>query len=576
MKVTLEIKDILVYSELNDKYFFTTFKDKLNVIYGKNTAGKSTLIQLILFSFGINDNKIKLTEILTEEIFVRLNCVLNKGTEKQNFTFIRQDETLIIKDNNSKIIRFNGIGSDNSAEHIKLKKYFNKLFNFNLLLESNSGISEAPMETIFLPYYVSQDVGWVYLRKSFSNLTYYKNFKEDFLDYYLGIENIIDRKEKKKIEKEINNLQKQIKFFKNVERENEELEVSKIINSSLSGKANELIESISSKKNELLALEKHYVNLSNKLTFYNQRLSVVSKVKRNHKNQIPGKDLCPTCTQILPNNIEQVYEHFQEENDTIAMLSELKSKIKTTQSKINSTNQKIEILRKSINSEYITFNKYSESDVTLENWINNKANIQLFENLLKQIGGLTIELDTKKEKLKEYKTDDDIIFERAKKNKIFKTEYFKNNVALGLPSLKEERFYKLYDISSFPFQGVELHLAVLSYHFAFNKLLSQSKTIHRLPFILDSIFNEDIDAGNKINILNFINSNFPTDTQTILSIADDKNVKSQIESYKADILKDNAHMICIGNGTEKKALLKDNDNLYAELIADTYSIIETI
>ncbi|WP_405291699.1 hypothetical protein [Algibacter sp. Ld11] len=576
MKITLEIKDILVYSELNDKYFFTTFRDKLNVIYGKNTAGKSTLIQLILFSFGINDNKIKLTEILTEEIFVRLNCIIHKGTEKQEFIFIRQDETLIIKDNNSKIIRFNGIGSDNSAEHIKLKKYFNKLFNFNLLLESNSGISEAPMETIFLPYYVSQDVGWVYLRKSFSNLTFYKNFKEDFLDYYLGIENIIDREEKKKIEKEINSLQKQIKFFKNVERENEELEVSKIINSSLSGKANELIESISSKKDELLILEKDYVNLSNKLTFYNQRHSVVSKVKRNHKNQTPGEDSCPTCTQILPNNIEQVYEHFQEENDTITMLSELKSKIKTAQSKVNSTNQKIEVLRKSINSEYKTFNKYSESEVTLENWINNKANIQLFENLLKQIGALTIELDTEKEKLKEYKTDDDIFFERAKKNKIFKTEYFKNNVALGIPSLEEERFYKLYDISSFPFQGVELHLAVLSYHFAFNKLLTQSDTIHRLPFILDSIFNEDIEAGNKINILNFINSNFPTDTQTILSIADDKNVKSQIESYKTDIFKDNAHMICIGNGTEKKALLKDNDNKYAELIADTYIIIETI
>ena len=184
MKITLEIKDILIYSELNDKYFFTTFKDKLNVVYGKNTAGKSTLIQLILFSFSINDNKIKLTEILTEEIFVRLNCIIHKGTEKQEFIFIRQDETLIIKDNNSKIIRFNGIGSDNSAEHIKLKKYFNKLFNFNLLLESNSGISEAPMETIFLPYYVSQDVGWVYLRKSFSNLTFYKNFPPPPLTQY--------------------------------------------------------------------------------------------------------------------------------------------------------------------------------------------------------------------------------------------------------------------------------------------------------------------------------------------------------------------------------------------------------
>lgn len=35
-------------------------------------------------------------------------------------------------------------------------------------------------------------------------------------------------------------------------------------------------------------------------------------------------------------------------------------------------------------------------------------------------------------------------------------------------------------------------------------------------------------------------------------------------------------MICIGNGTEEKALLKVNDNSKAQLIADTYEIMETV
>lgn len=576
MSVKLEIEDILVYSELNDKYFYTAFENKLNVIYGKNTAGKSTLIQLILYAFGINDNKIKLSEILTEEIFVRLDCVITKNNEKLKFTFIRQDETLIIKDANSKVIRFNGIGSDQSVEHIKLKKYFNNLFDFNLLLESNSGISEAPMETLFLPYYVSQDVGWVYLRKSFSNLTFYKNFKEDFLDYYLGIENVIDREEKRKIENELRNLQQQMKFFSDVEKENQELEVSQIINDSLAGKANELIISLSNNKSDLITLEKDYVNESNKLTFYNQRLSVVSKVKRNHKNQFPGEDSCPTCTQILPENIEEIYEFFQEENDTISLQSGLKEKIKNSQSKVNSINKKIENAQKEINKEYSTFNKYSENKITLENWIENKANIQLYDNLIKQIGTLKLEIDKLKFKLKEYKTEEDIYFAREKKNQIFKLAYFRNNINLGIPNLEEDRFNKLYEISSFPFQGVQLHLALLSYHFAFNELLTKTKGIHRLPFILDSIFKEDIEGGNKEKILNFINSNFPKDTQTILSIADDKNIDSHIEQYKNEIFKDNAHMICIGDGTEEKALLAENDNSQSELISETYEIMETI
>ncbi|PKH49854.1 hypothetical protein CXF68_03690 [Tenacibaculum sp. Bg11-29] len=576
MSVKLEIQNILVYSELNDRYFYTTFDNKLNVIYGKNTAGKSTLIQLILYAFGINDNKIKLSEILTEEIFVRLDCVITKNNEKLKFTFIRQDETLIVKDPNSKVIRFNGIGSDQSAEHIKLKKYFNSLFDFNLLLESNSGISEAPMETLFLPYYVSQDVGWVYLRKSFSNLTFYKNFKEDFLDYYLGIENVIDREEKRKIENELRSLQQQMKFFSDVEQENQELEVSQIINDSLAGKANELIISLSNNKSDLITLEKDYVNESNKLTFYNQRLSVVSKVKRNHKNQFPGEDSCPTCSQILPENIEEIYEFFQEENDTISLQSELKEKIKNSQSKVNSINKKIEKSQKEINKEYSTFNKYSENKITLENWIENKANIQLYDNLIKQIGTLKLEIDKLKLKLKEYKTEKDIYFAREKKNHIFKSAYFKNNINLGIPNLEEDRFNKLYEISSFPFQGVQLHLAILSYHFAFNELLTKTKGIHRLPFILDSIFKEDIEGGNKEKILNFINSNFPKDTQTILSIADDKNIDSHIEQYKNEIFKDNAHMICIGDGTEEKALLAENDNSQSKLISETYEIMETI
>ena len=133
MNTYLKINNILVYSESNETCFFTDFKDNLNVIYGKNTAGKSTLIQLILYAFGINDNKIKLIEILSEEIFVRVDCEIKKNGKNENYVFIRQDETLLVKDSNDKIIRFNGINSDNSAEHIKLKHYFREQFNFELL-----------------------------------------------------------------------------------------------------------------------------------------------------------------------------------------------------------------------------------------------------------------------------------------------------------------------------------------------------------------------------------------------------------------------------------------------------------
>lgn len=576
MKLKLTIDSVLIHSEENNKYFFAEFKDKLNVIYGKNTSGKSTLIQLILFAFGINDNKTKLAEILSERIFIRIDCTIYRKNLTEKYVFVRQDETLLIMDPNKKITRFNGISADQSAEHIKLKEYFTEIFDFNLQLESNAGIAGAPIETIFLPYYVSQEVGWVYLRKSFSNLSYYKNFKDDFLDYYLGIENILDREEKRKIEKEVTRLQQQIRFYTDIEKNNQNLKLANVIENTLEGKANILIDDISDRKDKLLELENLYVNNSNKLTFYNQRLAVVSKVSRNLTKHEPGKGNCPTCTQILPSKIEDIYTFFQVENDTVAVKKELQGKIKNMQSTLNSLKKKIDENRSEIALTFEVFKKYSENSITLENYIESKANTQLYENLIKQIGQLTIDLKNERDDLKKYKTDEEIDLERAKKNKIFKDKYFTFNTELGLPKFSDERYYKLYEISSFPFQGVELHKAVLSYHFAFNHLLMQTNNIHRLPFILDSVFKEDIDGGNRIKILKFITKNFPLDTQTILSIADDKNQDSKIEEYKRDIFKNTAHLICIGNGENEKALLIDNDNSQKVLIEETFEIIETV
>ena len=576
MKTYLSINSVLIYGQKNDKLFTCKFSDKLNIIYGKNTAGKSTLIQLILFAFGINDGINKLEEVFSEDVFVRLDCTIKNGEEKFPIVIIRSGSTQIIKEPSGKIIKFYGINSNNSVEHIKLKRYFSELFNFSLLLESNSVFKEAPIETIFLPYYVSQDVGWVYLRQSFTNLSFYRSFKEDFLDYYLGIESSEDRIKKRKLEKDKYNIEQKISFLSSVERDSDSLFVSRIIDESLSGKANELVDNISKVKDKLLNFEKDYVIKSNELTFHNQRLSIVSKVKRNLNKQEPGKDQCPSCSQELPINIEEVYQHLQAKNDTVSTERQLKEKIQIMQSQLNTLNKKIEDQRDELKVLHGYFNKYTESSVSLESWINDKANVKLSNNLISKIGELVIELNSVKEKLREYKTDEQIIFERERKNRLFSETYISFKRKLGLLENVSVRENMIYEISNFPYQGVRLHLAVLSYHFAFNRVISDTPGIHRLPFILDSVFKEDIDGGNRVKILEFINSNFPNDTQTILSIADDKFQDSRIEEYSRTIFKDNGNLICLGGGSEEKSLLQKNDNSQKELIEETFLIIEDV
>lgn len=577
MKTYLTVNKIFVHSELNKKSFYTEFGNKLNVIYGANTSGKSTLIQLILFTFGINDNKTKLVKILSENIFIRIDISIKNSITNTDYTFIRKDETIFIKNSNSnKVTIFNGISGNNSVEHHKLKEFINGLLNFDLLLETKSGISKAPIETIFLPYYVSQDVGWVYLRKSFSNLDFYKNFKEDFLDYYLGITRLEDKEARKLIENELLEKLQKHNFYLNFEKTDSVIENSKLLDDSFKGKGQEFINEITKRKASLLEFENRYVKQSNLLTYNTQRLSVISKVSRNHNHQFPGKDNCPVCQQLLPIDTKQVYEYYQEENDTIKIKAEIQAENKKLQSELNSINKQIEELRTLLAEDYQKHIVYSNKNVTLDEWIKAQANLKLATSINENIGKLAKEIVDLREKLKAFKDDDDIQSERLTKNKKFKEFYNLNNIALDVPRLDDTRFNYVYELSSFPFQGVELHLAVLSYHFAFNKIINETENIHRFPLILDSIFKEDLDGNSKEKILNFICNNKPIDTQTIISVADNKTKDTKIEFYTNKFFSIDTKLICIGNSINKESILKEHDSTLDEILNDSFEIMEYV
>ena len=213
MKSTIIYKQLFAYSEKSNKYFQTEFKEGINIIYGKNTSGKSSVMQAIHYTFGINDEKYKLTEILAENVIFRLDITLRKNNQNENIAVIRDNEFIYIKRKNLPVKKFNGIGGDSSQEHIHLKQYWADLFNFNLHLLYTDEYKQASLEAMFLPYYVPQDVGWTSRHKAFRGLDFIKNFKQDFFDYYLGIANKYDREEKRNLEKRKKDFQNEIKFF---------------------------------------------------------------------------------------------------------------------------------------------------------------------------------------------------------------------------------------------------------------------------------------------------------------------------------------------------------------------------
>jgi len=574
VRVKLIINKLFAFSDRNNKYFYAEFDDDVNIIHGKNTSGKSTIFQSIMYTLGINDSNEYLKEILEEDVFFRLDCKIKRDITDEKVTFIREHETIFIKREKRPVLRFSGINGDNSVEHIKLKEYMHELFGFSLKLEGKSGYKPAPIETMFLPYYISQSVGWVYLRKSFGSLEFYRNFKEDYLDYYVGIESSIDRDKKTELEKRLKCKNEEIEFYISLEKSNNDFQLTKLVDEQFTKESKAYIDSHAISQVELSEWEQEYISKCNKLSYYQERLSLLRKISKNHKEQNPGSGICPACQQKLPFSIAATYKFLQEENDTDSEKRRCKENIKKLQSEINSLSKNIGNRKLNISKEYEILRRYFNHDISFDSWMKSKVDTQLITNIKYKLGELATDKMMIEENLKGFKTEEEVQKARVAKNWEFSTIFLEYLSKLGVKSLKEERYKLLYKISAFPSQGVELHKTVLAYNFAFNKLISKTEDIHRFPFLLDAIFKEDIEQSNRNAIVEFIGKYRPNDTQLILSIAETKQNEKAISEYDKNYFNGKAKFISVGDGIKERAFLDSYHGTLDSYLEETLNIIE--
>lgn len=355
MKTIIKFDRLFVVSESYELYFDQTFSNAINIISGCNTSGKSTLLQSILFTFGINDVKDGLNEIIRYNPMFRLDfSIIKEGIEKK-YTIVRESGSIYLKEEMENILVFHGIDADTRVEHIKFKEKLSQLFNFNMLLEQKGELKKASIECMFLPYYISQSVGWVYLRESFSNLGFYKDFKDTFLDYYLGIKNSFDREYYYQLTKERTQLQSKITSLKKYSHE-PRLVVSKLLDEEFGDEAQNYIDGYI---NSVALLDEErdiYTNMCNKLSLSKNHIKILKRTKRNIKHQSYNNiDRCPACTQILPYSLEGLYSFYQNINDTDKLLEQINIKTQNIQSEINSSLAKIKKLEIDIALKYSHF-----------------------------------------------------------------------------------------------------------------------------------------------------------------------------------------------------------------------------
>ncbi|RGX69300.1 hypothetical protein DXA68_24500, partial [Bacteroides stercorirosoris] len=290
------------------------------------------------------------------------------------------------------------------------------------MLLHNNEYKEASIETMFLPYYISQAVGWVSIRKTFDGLDFYKNFKEDFLDYYLGINNSDDVIEKIKLEAEKKNLQITKDILETTIQNEPEIIIANLKSDNYKSKCTEYIIAFTEHEKQLQDYHRNFIKLCNKLEFLNIRLKTLNKIKTNQKTQNPiTHGSCPVCNQPLPLTIETAYIYRQKFDDTELEIKKIKEQIKQITANLDSIAKKRDELSKEIEKERSILNKYSEKEVTMEDWINDQANEVLAANIESKKATILKSIDEIDKKLKKFKTVDDIEKNRLSIKKDFKS-----------------------------------------------------------------------------------------------------------------------------------------------------------
>ncbi|EOX8559928.1 AAA family ATPase [Salmonella enterica subsp. diarizonae] len=582
----LTLINILAYSVDNEGVFSANFGKNVNIIHGRNTSGKSTLMQSILYSMGINDSKENLNEILKQNVIFRLECKIEHDSIISKVVFARSDDTLIIRIDDNQPLRFDGINGNSSFEYARYKEVFNNLLKFRLMLQKQSDFTNAPIEAAFLPFYISQSVGWVYLRESIGDYRFYKDFKFDYLDYYTGIKNGTDRLKKYTLQKEKKQLEYELNQLDQYKSNNKEIKLSENMEKRFKGKTLDYLKSYDGLATKLAIEEAEHGKLCNKLSMLRGRQKVLMHTVKNLKLQKPRVDRCPVCEQTLPGDIRDLYIYEQDVNDAVRQKEHISAEIKKTAANLNSVEKKVQKSNIIINDEYETLKSIRDEEVSFESWINHHANIILINEIEKNKKNYNDKISLIQSEIDELGSDQEINKMRTTVEQEFIKIFERKANYLGVEIPKNEKYRDLYSITSFPYQGVELHKIVMAYHFSFYEMINKRTANHKLPFLLDAILKEDIDSESRELIFKFISNESNNQEQILLTIAEFKKEKDPLEGnalFNVDEINkiyfhNTAKQICIGNAKSVRSFLfkRNLNDVEKILLDDAFLLLQTV
>lgn len=509
-------KKIYIFDILTKKAFVTSFEEGVNVVTSSSIdgtdRGKSVLLRSLYHVMGAdahfdkkwkNEDKVYLLEFLVD----------NKKY------FIYRHRKLFKVFNDLIQILFQ------TSSRTELSEFLGEIWSFEIFLPNRNTekLEIAPPAYTYVMNFLDQDYYDGTNFNSFKSLGQYQNFKPDVIYSQFGIydKNYFERvKSKQNLFERINESKDSYKKADEMKGKVSNLLENVVVPENLQELEREL--SIGSKEyndilNSMNAFRYKLTNLRNEKYELEIALNQIERFKNNKEKEIKfilETDICPECHSVLNDTTDLRSKRYNSIEDSLYIsdsiyedIEKISKAIFQIESSYREFSNRLESYKKNINSAQEEIKNYT-SYMGL-NELYNSLNLELFNELQLQ-EELKDRIENIEEELKKVSEI------KADINKKYYEMVDRQVLRFGLNELDESQYKAINRV--FCASGSNKPISTVIWYFILNNIKTCfNKKSLKLPMVLDSPKNAEMDYDKEQALIEYILENSSNYTQLIFS-----------------------------------------------------------
>lgn len=509
-------KKIYIFDILTKKAFVTSFEEGVNVVTSSSIdgtdRGKSVLLRSLYHVMGAdahfdkkwkNEDKVYLLEFLVDN--------------KKYFIYRHRKLFKVFNDLTQIIFQ--------TSSRTELSEFLGEIWSFEIFLPNRNTekLEIAPPAYTYVMNFLDQDYYDGTNFNSFKSLGQYQNFKPDVIYSQFGIydKNYFERvKSKQNLFERINESKDSYKKADEMKGKVSNLLENVVVPENLQELEREL--SIRSKEyndilNSMNAFRYKLTNLRNEKYELEIALNQIERFKNNKEKEIKfilGTDICPECHSVLNDTTDLRSKRYNSIEDSLYIsdsiyedIEKISKAIFQIESSYREFSNRLESYKKNINSAQEEIKNYT-SYMGL-NELYNSLNLELFNELQLQ-EELKDRIENIEEELKKVSEI------KADINKKYYEMVDRQVLRFGLNELDESQYKAINRV--FCASGSNKPISTVIWYFILNNIKTCfNKKSLKLPMVLDSPKNAEMDYDKEQALIEYILENSSNYTQLIFS-----------------------------------------------------------